>query len=196
MAVLALDAELARAATLSNRLAAQLRLTWWGDVLDRLVAGEPPREHPVCQALALAAKLAPGILPDLQGSVESRIAALDDSPLSAGSALTWADRTAGAVARASLRLLDCNACAEFASAAGQAVGLAQLRRREPASPPTLAPLLVASLAEANRRVSGLSSAGWPAVAAAALVRGSDRTGRWTGVEKRLRLLWATARGRL
>src|SRR5439155_22259273 len=53
IALYAYDLELARAPrSASNTLTAEIRLTWWREVLDQIYGGQPVRRHPVAQALA------------------------------------------------------------------------------------------------------------------------------------------------
>ena len=56
LALYAFDHELARARrAASTPLMAEIRLTWWREVLDEIFDDKPARRHPTAQALAAAA---------------------------------------------------------------------------------------------------------------------------------------------
>ncbi len=74
----AFDHELARAsAVTSTPLLAEIRLTWWIEVLDEAYAGRPVRRHPVAQALAdlITRRALPRSA--VEPMIEVRLAALD-----------------------------------------------------------------------------------------------------------------------
>jgi phytoene synthase len=55
LALYSFDGELARAGRVtSNPLLAEIRLTWWREVLDEIYEGRAIRRHPTAQALAAA----------------------------------------------------------------------------------------------------------------------------------------------
>ena len=57
LALYAYDHELARAAKVSsNSLLAEIRLTWWREVLDQVFDSGPVRRHPTAEALADAVR--------------------------------------------------------------------------------------------------------------------------------------------
>ena len=78
LAVLALDAELARVrSVVSEALLGEIRLTWWQEALDEITEHRPVRRHPTVQALAQAIQtrdLSPVLLSSL---IEARIEDLD-----------------------------------------------------------------------------------------------------------------------
>jgi hypothetical protein len=74
----AFDHELARAsAVTSTPLLAEIRLTWWIEMLDEAYGGHPVRRHPVAQALG--EMIARRVLPRsaIEPMIEVRLAALD-----------------------------------------------------------------------------------------------------------------------
>ncbi len=74
----AFDHELARAsAVTSTPLLAEIRLTWWIEMLDEAYGGRPVRRHPVAQALAdvIARRALPRSA--IEPMIEVRLAVLD-----------------------------------------------------------------------------------------------------------------------
>ena len=74
----AFDHELARAnAVTSTPLLAEIRLTWWIEMLDEVYGARPVRRHPVAQALAdvIARRALPRSA--IEPMIESRLAALE-----------------------------------------------------------------------------------------------------------------------
>lgn len=74
----AFDHELARAsAVTSTPLLAEIRLTWWIEMLDEAYGGSPVRRHPVAQALAelIARRALPRSA--IEPMIEVRLAALE-----------------------------------------------------------------------------------------------------------------------
>ena len=160
IALYAFDGELARAGKVTSQpLLAEIRLTWWREVLEEVYEGRLVRRHPTAQALGEA--IARRRLPrePLEATIDAWI---DDRPADA----------AGAIAEAAAVALDPAADRAAARRAGTAwrIGVDEPARA------------------AARR---LSAAAFPAVAHAAL------SGRGGGeLSRRLRLMWAIARGRL
>lgn len=77
----AFDHELARAqAVTTTPLLAEIRLTWWREMLEEAYQGRPVRHHPLAQALA--GVIARRRLPQdaLDAMIDARIAALDGGP--------------------------------------------------------------------------------------------------------------------
>ena len=78
LALYAFDHELARAsAVTSTPLLAEIRLTWWIEMLDEAYGGRSVRRHPVAQALADV--IARRVLPRsaVEPMIESRLAVLE-----------------------------------------------------------------------------------------------------------------------
>jgi len=190
LAVLALDAELARAARVaSNPLIAEIRLAWWREGLDEIYQGRAPRRQPVLNALA-AAIARHGLERDLFGAmIEARING--QAELTA-----WADATAGSVAVLSATVLDPAAPRAPAELAGRAWGLLTLRRSAAVPRAELDPLAKKALAAASVATRRYSTAAFPVVACAALIGPELRSDRLGELHKRLRLLAAIARGRI
>lgn len=189
VALYAYDAELARAPrATSNTLMAEIRLTWWREVLDQIFGGEPVRRHPVAQALAAIVTRHALSRPPLEAMIDARIEALDPAALDAAA---WADRVAGSAARLAAGMLDPAIDADVVGPAGRAWGLALLARQG-------LPLEGAALREALDAASRarVSVAAFPAIAHATLAR-TDLAGRSASdFGRQLRMLWAVARGRI
>lgn len=168
IALYAYDGELRRApAMASNPLMAEIRLTWWREVLDQIHGGAPARHHPVAQALAIAVRR--GQLPrePLEGALDARLYALGG------------ERTEGEVeaaehlTEAACLALDPRANRQAARVLGRAWASGTLD------------------GEARRAGREISVEAFPAVAHAALAgRGGSEFGR------RVRLMWAVATGRV
>jgi phytoene synthase len=186
IALYAFDHELARAPRVaSNPLVAEIRLSWWREVLDEAYQGRPVRKHPT--ALALADAIRRRVLPrePLEAMIDARLIEVDGGPSDLSQALTWAVGVGGGAMRAAALILDPAAPAEATAAAGRAWGLARHPQIE-----GIAAARDAALAEARRKVRGLSVAAFPAVLPlVAQCPGGD-------LAKRLRLTWAAATGRV
>ncbi|MEO8926843.1 MAG: squalene/phytoene synthase family protein [Caulobacteraceae bacterium] len=194
VALYAFDHELTRVRRLaSNALLAEIRLTWWREVLDELFAGGPVRFHPVARALADV--VARYNLPrePLEAMIEARIAVLDKAALNADEALQWADGVGGSMAVLAALILDAAAPPETAAPAGRVWGLILLRRAGLVGG-DIDRLIKESLTVASRAARALSAAAFPAVACATLARARPSSGPRPALETRLRLIWAVARG--
>jgi phytoene synthase len=189
IALYAFDHELARAPKdSSNPLIGEIRLTWWREALDEIFEGRAVRRHPTVEALAEAVRRR-GLARDrLEALIDARYRELDPEPLGETDALALARGTGGGVAVLAAGMLDAEADAEAARAAGAAWALG----RRSAEGPGLKPALDVELATARAAVRGLSPEAFPAVAHAALagrIRGSE-------LAKRLTVTLAVARGRI
>ncbi len=189
IALYAYDHELARAPKVaSNPLLGEIRLTWWREVLDEAFDGKPARQHPTAQALAgvIARRgLARG---PLEAMIDARYRELDATPMTELEALDWARDCGGQAAAVAAEILDPDAQAEFALAAGSAWALSYRVRETP----SLEAAFRQTLGAARTAVRHLSVAAFPAVAHVALATRSESS----DMAKRLRLTLAVARGRL
>lgn len=203
IALYALNHELARVSgSVREPLMGEIRLTWWREAVEELIAGKPPRQHPVLQAIAAAdfpleplADLPEGRFPELDGG------ALDDDGI-----LAYIDATAGAVMALAAQRLARHAHFEQVRGAARAFGLSGLWRLKQAGHKSLLPAdwavvdirarVRAELTAARGELSSLPIPAFPAVAYAALARPYAR-GRAAGaLGKRLRLTLAVLRGRI
>jgi len=183
VALYAYDHELGRAPRVaSNPLLAEIRLTWWREVLDEVFEGRPVRRHPTAEALAAAVRRRGLPREPLEAMIEARVRELHDG---AGDLLQWAGDSAGSAAVLAAQILDPQGPADAARPAGAAWALA---RREAPSPDAVRQALVAARAHARR----VSVAAFPAIAHAALARNPHAS----EFAKRLRLTWAVAWGRI
>ena len=191
----AFDHELARARRVgSTPLLAEIRLTWWREVLDQIFAAGPVRRHPAAEALAAAVRRHDLPRAPLEAMIDGQIEALESPPLDAAAALAWADTVQGSVARLAAVILDPSADPNTIAAAGRAWGLTLLLRAGLASPEALRPPLRLALEEVRR--ARFSVAALPAALPARLAR-FDLAGRSLGpIGKRLSLTAATATGRV
>ena len=197
IALYAYDHELARASRVTaNPLVAQMRLTWWREVLDEIFAGRPARRHPVAERLAETIRRHDLPRGFLDAMIHARIWGLDSSRLGSGEALLWADAVGGSATMLAARVLDPGASEAAALAAGRVWGLVLLKRAGAADGPAFRSRLEQSLGEASRATRGLSAAAFPAVVCATLAWGDMRATPPSQASKQLALLWAVARGRL
>ncbi len=218
VAVYALNDELARVGeTVTQPLIGEIRLAWWRDRIEDLFAGRPVPAQPVLQALA--APIADGRLPQslFEALIEARHLDLDAAPFADSAALArYLDGTAGAVMGLAARALSPEAPLAAVIQAGRAWGMAGLYRARAHwaarsrrwTPPDWGELdeagltarvrgeVNAALAAARRDATALPIAAFPAIAYATLTAPYARGQAPGEVEKRLRLLWATATGRL
>lgn len=202
-ALYAFNHELARAAEVArDALMGEIRLTWWREAMEEIAAGRTPRRHPLVEALA-ASRVDPE---ELAALAEARLADLEPGRFTEeGEALAYIDATAGALMHLAARRLDAAAEPRHTRAAARAWALSGLARAGKATGRPRLPdwsvnglqsRVKAAMATANRDLKGLPAAAFPAAAYAAL---SVRylAGKPVGeLERRLRLTWAVARGRL
>lgn len=177
----AYDHELARAPKVaSNPLLGEIRLTWWREVLDEVFEGRDVRRHPTAQALAEVVRRRGLPRDPLEDMIDARYRELDASPMSEAEALEWARGTGGRVAELAARILDPAQDGADAAPAGAAWALARKG------------LAVQGADEARAAARRLSAAAFPAAAHASLTLQPARS----ELARRLRLIWAVARGRI
>jgi phytoene synthase len=218
VAVYALNDELARVGeTVTQPLIGEIRLAWWRDRIEDLFAGRPIPAQPTLQALA--APIAEGRLPQslFEALIEARHLDLDAAPFADSTVLArYLDGTAGAVMGLAARALSPEAPLTAVVQAGRAWGMAGLYRArahwtarnrrwtphdwgeldEAGLSARARSEVNSALAAARRDAKALPVVAFPAVAYTTLAAPYAR-GRAPGeVEKRSRLLWATATGRL
>jgi len=203
IALYGLNYELARVAGgVSNALIGEIRLTWWREAMEEIAAGKAPRKHPNVEALA-ASGFDPSALAVL---TDARFVDLDEGPLTDEAAvLAYIDGTAGALAVLAARRLDSRADPHAVKGAARAWGLAGLLRLKQAGRSRLPEdwtqeqvkqRVQTQLRAARGEVKRLPVAAFPAVAPAALAR-AYVSGREIGeLEKKARLTFSVATGRL
>jgi phytoene synthase len=218
VAIYALNEALARVGeTVSQPLIGEIRLAWWRERIEDLANGRAIPAEPTLQALAapIAEKRLPPSL--IEALIEARGLDLEANPFADSGALArYLDGTAGAVMGLAARLLSPEAPLPAVIQAGRAWGLAGLYRARGHwsarnrcwTPPDWGDLdeaalrsrvqaeVTSALATARRDVQALPVAAFPAVAYATLAAPHARGQAPGEVERRVRLLWATATGRL
>lgn len=197
LALYAYDHELARAfKAASTPLMAEIRLTWWREVLDQIFDGLAVRRHPVAEALAGVVRRHDLRREPLEAMIDGQIAALELSQLDAEAAMAWAEAVEGQLAGVASMVLDPTSPRPAAILAGQVWGLALLRRSGRGEDAVLTPLLKRTLAEVRANSHQISVAAVPAALPARLAR-FDLRGRDAGpFARRLALVLASASGRL
>jgi len=181
VAIYAYDHELDRAGRVtSNALLAEIRLTWWREVLDEIYSGRAVRRHPAALSLAEAVRRRGHPRGLLEAMIDARIDSPDDP-------IAWADAVGGSATVLAARTLDPDVDVQAAALAGRVWGLIQLRRSGGPSRN-----LAGHLALAARAAPRVSVAAFPAVACVTLARSRDPS----PLEIRVRLLLAILRGRL
>ena len=203
IALYGLNYELARVAGgVSNALMGEIRITWWREAMEEIAAGKSPRKHPNVEALA-----ASGFDPNaLAALADARFTDLDEGPLKDEAAvLAYVDGTAGALAVLAARRLDASADPHAVKGAARAWGLAGLWRLKTAGRSRLPESwtqaevksrVEAQLKAARNEVKRLPVAAFPAVAQAALARSYVSGRDLSEFEKKARLTFAVATGRL
>jgi len=218
MAIYALNDELARIGeTVTQPLIGEIRLAWWRDRIEDLFNGRPIPAQPTLQALT--ASIVEGRLPQslFEALIEARHLDLDAAPFADSGALArYLDGTAGAVMGLAARVLSPEAPLTAVIQAGRAFGMAGLYRARAHwaarnrcwTPPDWGELddvelgsrvrseVGSALAAARQDAKTLPVEAFPAVAYATLAAPYGRGGAPGEVERRVRLLWATATGRL
>ncbi len=177
----AYDHELDRAGRVtSNALLAEIRLTWWREVLDEIFSRGKVRRHPVAHALSETVfRRSLGREP-LEAMINSQIDGTEDAE-------RWAMGTAGSLALLAARTLDREADTGAVVAAGRAWGLHLLRQRGRADIDLTGPMN-----EAARLARRVSPAAFPAIANVTLARATTPS----ALETRARLVWSILRGRI
>lgn len=205
IAVYAFDHVLARVPfQVSEPLMGEIRLTWWSEVLDEIYDGRPVRAHPVALALADAIRAFGLNRSPLDAMIEARMADIAPEPFTgAAAAAAYTDTTSGAVMQAVAQALGAHANLKAAQFAGRAYGLAALGHRRAIGGKTrlpegldVRPLVEDALRQARVGLQGLPVQAFPALAYASLARRYARSAHMSVLEKQLRLVWATASGRL
>jgi hypothetical protein len=128
--------------------------------------------------------------------IDGWIEIVETPALSQAQAIAWADAVEGSLARLAVMILDPTAEPAAAQPAGRAWGLTLLRRAGLASPEAVDAALAESLKAARSEARRLGVGAFPAVLAVALAR-HDLAGRAPGpLARRLKLIAASATGRL
>ena len=176
IALYAFEAELLAIPTrVTQPLLAEMRFTWWSEQMDGLFAGTPRKGHPVLEGLSRAQARQPMDRGVFDALIEAHIGRVHGQPHDL-------DAFYGGPMREAARLLGADDPAP-ATAAGRVWGLSQAGRPDEAR---------AALADAAGVARSRPVLAFPAVLPATLVRAPDAG----PTRKRLRLLWATVRGRL
>ncbi len=197
VAIYAFDLELERARTVaSNALIAEIRLTWWREVLEEAFGAGAVRAHPA--ALALAAAIRRRDIPrqPLEAMIDARIAVLDRPRLDIAEASAWAEGTGGSAGCAAARVLDASAPATAATPAGRLWALSQLVRMGRLDRAEGLSRIAADLPAAKRAARELSVAAFPAVAHATLARAAADPPGERPLRRQARVLWAMLTGGL
>lgn len=172
----AFEAELASIpAKVSQPLLAEMRLTWWADQMKGVFGGAPRKGHPVLEALADVVERRGLERPWADALIEAHVDRAHRRPHDLEALFV------GPV-QAAARVLTGSGHGAAVAAAARVRGLTLTGRAAEAA--ALRPA-------ANRALAALPPAGFPAVAHAAL-RDPDAP----EAVKRLRLVWAVARGRI
>ena len=184
-------------AAVSEAPLGEIRLQWHREALDEIVAGRPPRAHPVVAALA-ASGAVPAARVTLEGMIDARARLLYEPAFRSVDDL----RMFLAAAEAPMARLALGAADPCVTAAAQALGEAHaLARLAPALAPSLAQdaaaAALALYAQHAPALSGLAADAFGAVAYLALTRGHAARpgGEVWPVMKRLALFKAVATGR-
>jgi phytoene synthase len=218
IAVYALNDELARVGeTVSQPLIGEIRLAWWRDRIDDLFEGRPVPAQPTLEVLA--APIMDGRLPRslFEALIEARHLDLDAAPFADTAALArYLDGTAGAIMGLAARTLSPEAPLAAVIQAARAWGMAGLYRArahwtarnrrwnpqdwgeldEAALGARVRAEVASALVTAREEVAALPVAAFPAAAYAALAQPYARDRALGELQRRVRLLWATATGRL
>jgi len=197
IAIYAFDHELARAPkAASNALIGEIRLTWWGEVLDEIFDNGPVRRHPTAQALALAVQRRTLARAPLDAMAEARYRELDPKPWTEAEVLDWARASAGEAAGLAAAILDPRETQAPAMLAGTTWRLALWQAHRVPGTVDLAGQVDAFQRTARGAARSLTLAAFPAAAHAALASAYRRNAAPSDLEKRLRLTWAVATGRI
>jgi phytoene synthase len=202
VAIYAFNSELARAAEASNALLGEIRLTWWREALDEIYGGGRVRTHPVAAALARAVRARTLPRHRLEAMVDGRLATLEGPPVDEADLLKTADGTAGAVMLAAASVLASVPEDRPILQAGRAWGVAGLARNAAAGlrpfPAGVDGVEIVTRARDrfNAEARRVPAAAFPAVAYASLAADYVALRPVSDAARRLKLVWATLRGRI
>ena len=205
IALYAFDHVLARVPfQISEPLMGEIRLTWWREALDEIYGAGPVRAHPVALGLADAVHRRNLARAPLDSLVEARFGDIAPEPFAnTEGALIYADQTSGALMQAAVQTLGGPANFQAARLAGRAYGLATMAHRRAIGGQTrlpeglkTPPLVEEALSEARAGLKVLPLQAFPAIAYATLARRYAKGAQMSVLEKQLRLVWATATGRV
>ena len=185
VALYSLDNELAGVSRkVRDRLVGEMRLAWWREALEGLMATGATRGHPVLEALK-AATLPMDAVADLP---DRYIAALE--PAEGDEALlARIDETDGVVMALAALRLDPTARIEQVADAARALTLARTGQADRAAVREV-------LRRGQAALAALPTAAFPAVAHSALAGAYAGGGKPGPLAKRLRITWAVLTGRL
>lgn len=176
IALYAFEAELMTIPTrVTQPMLAEMRYVWWRDQMDGVFSGTPRKGHPVLEALTATAGRRLLDRAPFDALIEAHIGRVHGEPHDL-------DAFYVGPMQAAVRILAGDGHDAAVVEAGRVRGLTQVGRAEEAR--ALRPV-------ANRALGGLPTAAFPAVAHATL-SGAER-GEGT---KRLKLMWASLRGRI
>lgn len=194
VALYAYDHELSRAPRVaSTTLIAEIRLTWWREVLDEIYADRPVSAHPTARSLSEAVRRRGLPREPLEAMLDARIEALDRTVISLDQAEVWAGEVGGSATFLASLVLDPRVTPTATRNAGVAWGLSTLRGSGcvfDGLDARLSVILGAAKVESRK----LTAATFPAVAAVTLVRDELAGRRPMAFEVRLCLLAAVLRG--
>jgi phytoene synthase len=183
IALYALEAELdAIPRRVSQPLLAEMRFAWWAEHLEQVIAGAPRKGHPVLEALGRAHARRPLDGHWLGMLVDSRVGDLNGEWDEEERETVRPFQRYGAAMLLAANMLGAETGYETVESVARLWGEAVEGRPDAAR---------ALRADANRALARLPAAAFPAVAHAALIRRDQPEAL-----KRLRLVWAVARGRI
>lgn len=184
------------AGAVTQQLMGEIRLAWWRENLEAIEKPGPHR-HPVLNALSGPIRDGRLSRSALEVMVEARHADLDPDALGDDAArAAYVRDTAEAVMIQAARLLDAAAKPEMLASAARAWGWAGFVRAKRVAPEAARSRIVDALKAARVEVRQLPVAAFPAAAYATLAPLYLRGREASELEKRLRLVWATVRGRV
>jgi phytoene synthase len=196
-ALLALDGELAGIRSRAKEpLLRRMRLAWWRETLESVVAGAPAPRHPVAEALAAAVRTHDLSGESIRGLLDAREDDLDDEPHPDPEALAAA--TGAPLARLMLEVLGFRDGPVVAAATGVATAHSLADQcRAGRAPPALAETAASHLKEARRLLPRPPKAALPALLPAILIESRLRRPPWAGrgAWPLIRLVLAAWRGR-
>ena len=176
IALYAFEAELMAIPTrVTQPLLAEMRYVWWREQMDGVFAGTARKGHPVLEALTDVVMRHGLVRGPFDALIEAHIGRVHGEPHDLDAFYVGPMQTA-------VRVLAGPGFDDVVTEAGQVRGLAQTGQADAAK---------AARASANRSLAGLPVQGFPAVAAAALIRPAAPE-----FVKRLRLVVASLSGRI
>ncbi|OYW82628.1 MAG: hypothetical protein B7Z26_02725 [Asticcacaulis sp. 32-58-5] len=179
---------------ITQPLMGEIRLRWWYEAVEEIMAGAPVRYHPLSAALEDMFGRYPLDGQMVLDLIEGQMVLLDKQPLSHKDALSLADRSEVLLARIAAQVLAPDADASALTEPMRYYALARLHAGQMIAPPT--PLFDNLRHEAKAAFTRIPATLVPLAAHVALATDYARQAHNGPLKRRFKVFWAFLSGRL